>query len=82
MPRVSKPFKGVPDGESHPRQFDVGDEVHGDLARVAAEEGWLESPALTAIDTAADLVKRQPAILWLIRLWGRLKAAAARLIRS
>lgn len=55
MPRVAIPFKGVPDGESQVRQFEVGDEVHGDLARVAEAEGWLESPTATVAGAIADV---------------------------
>lgn len=39
---VVKPFDGVPDGLVMPRAFAEGDEVRGDLARVAVEEGWAE----------------------------------------
>lgn len=38
--KVIKPFAGVPDGETHPRQFLPGDIVEGDLARVALSEKW------------------------------------------
>ena len=37
---VKMPFKGAPDGEIHPRDFAVGDEVEGDLALVAIREKW------------------------------------------
>lgn len=37
---VRIPFRGVPDDEHHGRDFDVGDTVAGDLARVAVEQGW------------------------------------------
>ena len=39
MARVIKPFKGVPDGQVHPRQFEPGDELRGDpwFAQLAAE---------------------------------------------
>lgn len=40
MARVIQAFKGVPDGESYTRTFKPGDEVTGDLARVAVLEGW------------------------------------------
>lgn len=40
MATVIQEFKGVPDGEHHVRRFRVGDEVTGDLARVAIAEGW------------------------------------------
>jgi hypothetical protein len=38
--KVIKPFKGVPDGEVHPRQFNPGDIVSGSLAAVALAEKW------------------------------------------
>jgi hypothetical protein len=44
MIKVTKSFKGVEDGKIYPRVFLVGEEIRGDLARVALEEGW-------AIDT-------------------------------
>jgi hypothetical protein len=37
---VQIPFRGAPDGEPHPRQFEPGDFVEGDLATVALREGW------------------------------------------
>ena len=37
---VTKPFKGAPDGEIYPRDFNVGDKLAGDLAAVAVKEGW------------------------------------------
>jgi hypothetical protein len=40
--KVTKQFFGVPDGEVYPRGFVDGDEVVGDLAKVAIEEGWAE----------------------------------------
>jgi len=40
--RTTKQFFGVPDGEVYPRGFVAGDEVLGDLAKVAIEEGWAE----------------------------------------
>ncbi|PLX36948.1 MAG: hypothetical protein C0605_07705, partial [Hyphomicrobiales bacterium] len=39
---VKKPFRGVPDGECHPRLFNKGDELTGDLADVAVKNGWAE----------------------------------------
>lgn len=45
--KVTKPFKGVPDGEVHPRQFNPGDVVTGALAQVALDEKW-------AKDTSRD----------------------------
>lgn len=37
---VEKSFEGAPDGELYPRPFKKGDEVTGDLARVAVQEKW------------------------------------------
>ncbi|QQR69109.1 MAG: hypothetical protein IPI58_09880 [Alphaproteobacteria bacterium] len=37
---VQKPFKGVPDGQVHPRDFVFGEIVEGDLALVAIQEDW------------------------------------------
>lgn len=42
MAKVIKQFDGVPDGQVQPRTFMPGDDVHGDLARVAVGEGWAE----------------------------------------
>ena len=39
---VKKEFAGCADGETHPRVHHVGDEIEGDLARVAVENGWAE----------------------------------------
>lgn len=38
--KVTVPFNGVPNGEVHPRLFDVGEIVVGELADVAVREGW------------------------------------------
>jgi hypothetical protein len=35
-------FLGVVDGAVYPQEFDVGAEIHGDLAEVALREGWAE----------------------------------------
>lgn len=40
MARVIKGFDGVCDGQVRPRRFVAGDQVYGDLARVAIAEGW------------------------------------------
>lgn len=39
MVRVTKSFPGVPDGEIYPKTFDVGDELTGNLARLAVIAG-------------------------------------------
>lgn len=41
---VTKAFFGARDGEIHGTQFNAGDKVSGDLARVAVKEGWAEHP--------------------------------------
>ncbi|MBD9635961.1 hypothetical protein IB277_06590 [Ensifer sp. ENS07] len=40
LAKVKTPFRGVPDGLIHPRDFAAGDIVEGDLAAVAVAEGW------------------------------------------
>jgi hypothetical protein len=40
--RVRSPFAGVPDGLVMPKNFAEGEEVRGDLARVAVAQGWAE----------------------------------------
>ena len=45
MAKVIKAFKGVPDGGHHPVLFKVGDEVVGDLCKVAQQQGWAEKKA-------------------------------------
>jgi hypothetical protein len=37
---VQIPFRGAPDGEPYPKQFERGDFVEGELAEVAVAEGW------------------------------------------
>jgi hypothetical protein len=37
---VKHPFRGVPDGEYHARDYQVGDELTGELADVALLNGW------------------------------------------
>lgn len=34
------PFRGVPDGEHHPKSFNVGDQLEGELAEIAFLNGW------------------------------------------
>ncbi|MEI3850048.1 MULTISPECIES: hypothetical protein [unclassified Ensifer] len=43
LAKVKVAFPGVPDGLVHPRNFEVGDTVEGDLAAVAVAEGWAEA---------------------------------------
>lgn len=50
--KVIRVFKGVPDGASAPRTFEIGDHVVGDLARVALKEGWAEPVEPAAADQA------------------------------
>ncbi|MCV3209609.1 hypothetical protein OHD62_17345 [Mesorhizobium sp. YC-39] len=38
--KVTKAFRGAPDGAIHPRQIEVGEIIEGDLARVAIDENW------------------------------------------
>lgn len=59
MPKVATPFDGVPDGQVHPRHFKKGDTVSGDLARVAAAEGWLEGSKPKAAPKAKAPAKRK-----------------------
>lgn len=77
MAKVAVPFRGVPDGESQPRAYAVGDEVSGDLARVAAAEGWLE-PELTAAAAASQAAEAAASFIARIRAglqraWARLR---------
>ena len=37
---IKVPFKGVPDGKVYPKTFAIGDQITGNLARVAVEQGW------------------------------------------
>jgi len=39
---VTVAFPGRPDGQAEVRNFNPGDECHGDLAQVAVNEGWAE----------------------------------------
>lgn len=51
--RVTKGFPGRPDDEVMTRQFEVGDIVKGDLARVAVENEWAEEIEVTEPDDGA-----------------------------
>lgn len=42
MPKFIKPFRGVPDGEIYPKQFEAGDECPSELEAGARELGALE----------------------------------------
>lgn len=46
--KVVKPFAGVPDGAVYPRNFAIGDELEGELAKVAIANDW-------ATELAAEL---------------------------
>ena len=39
MARVVQPFDGVPDGQVYPRRFEIGEEILGELGKVAVREG-------------------------------------------
>ena len=56
--KVTKPFKGAPDGTAQSVQFNPGDVIEGDLARVAVENGWARTKPKkkdTARPTSASL---------------------------
>ena len=38
--KVTQAFDGVPDGKVHPVTFNPGDEVEGELAKVAVANKW------------------------------------------
>jgi hypothetical protein len=57
MATVIKAFNGVEDGNVYPRLFEVGDEVEGDLARVAIEEGWAAEGLVEAAKKTAEKVE-------------------------
>ena len=40
MAKVVKAFLGCEDGNPIPREFNPGDDVHGDIGSVAVREGW------------------------------------------
>ena len=42
MPKFIKPFRGVPEGEIYPKQFEAGDECPSELEAGAKEVGALE----------------------------------------
>lgn len=42
MPKFIKPFRGVPEGEIYPKQFEIGDECPSELEAGAKELGALE----------------------------------------
>ena len=42
MPKFIKPFRGVPDGEIYPKQFEAGEECPSELEAGARELGALE----------------------------------------
>jgi len=54
MAKVIKEFRGCRDGERVVRLFREGDEVQGELARIAVGEGW-------ATDASTSQVRRTTA---------------------
>jgi hypothetical protein len=77
MAKVVQPFDGVPDGQVHPRRFNVGDDVVGELAKVALAENWAVADEQEAPLAAVEL--RIAALL--DRAWAFVAAAFARLRR-
>jgi hypothetical protein len=43
MAIVIAPFRGVPDGLTQPKDFEIGETVEGKLADIAITEGWAVS---------------------------------------
>lgn len=56
--RASASFYGVPDGEIHPKRFNLGDEITGDLAKEAIAAGWAPDPHTPAEEIQAKHVGR------------------------
>lgn len=52
--KVTQGFPGVPDGAIYPVQFSPGDDVEGDLAKVAIENNWAEEVKDTLAPKLAD----------------------------
>lgn len=40
--KVTKPFSGAPDGQHHPKHWNVGEVVEGNLADVAIAQKWAD----------------------------------------
>ena len=53
MPKLTEDLWAVPDGEVHPRWFRAGDEVTGEVAVAAAEQGKIAQPKKKAPATKA-----------------------------
>lgn len=56
MAKVIKEFRGCPDGQRRVRRYMPGEELSGELARVAVANGWArdESTGQTRRTTAHD----------------------------
>jgi hypothetical protein len=58
--RVTTSFRGVRDGEVHPRLWQPGDEISGDLAREAVRGGQARQIGVTLETKEADPVPGNP----------------------
>lgn len=58
--RVTTAFRGVRDGEVHPRQWQPGDEIFGDLAREAVRGGQARQIGVTLETKEADPIPDNP----------------------
>lgn len=58
MAKVTQAFRGVPDGEVMPKEFNPGDEVDGDLAVVAVREGWAQDGEAKAAKPAENKARK------------------------
>lgn len=56
--KVTKPFKGTPDGQALPVEFAEGDEIVGGLAQTAVAQGWAKT---VRDDASAAPAKKAPA---------------------
>ncbi|UXC38281.1 HeH/LEM domain-containing protein [Cupriavidus gilardii] len=52
MPKIVKAFRGVPDGEIYPREFQVGDECPPELVQGAKAVGAIEEEAESGLTVA------------------------------
>lgn len=53
MPKLTEDIYAVPDGEIHPRLFKAGEDVTGNVAAAAEEQGKLAKPRKKASTTKA-----------------------------
>lgn len=58
MPKLKERFFAVPDGEIHPKWFEAGEFVTGQVAKAAEELGLLQKDENKALEKAPEIAAK------------------------